>query len=211
MRDEIPPLLRLVVVPVWCVMTFFTLGVALWLLNYGGRETLQTFVQTVNAAASEPAYNLFAALPKRGEVLGQRVDLGDVRVLKLRQFLEFYRSPLVGQELAFVAAADKYQLPWSLLPAIACKESGCGRVIPLGSFNAFGWAVYSGQNSGAAYGSWEEAIEAVAQGLRLNYFDRGFDTVERIEILYTPQSARSHGGWRDTVNYFMQELEGWEL
>lgn len=210
-HPKIPSLLKLAVVPVWGFVTLSTVGLSVWLLNYSGRETVQSFVQTADASVTDPVYNLFAALPKRGEVLGQRVDLGDTRALKLRKFFEFYRSPLVGQEPAFVAAADKYQLPWSLLPAIACKESGCGRVIPVGSFNAFGWAVYSGQNSGAAFGSWEEAVDKVANGLRKNYFDRGYDTVEKIEVLYTPQSANSHGGWRDTVNHFKEELENWPL
>ncbi|NTV31047.1 glucosaminidase domain-containing protein [candidate division WWE3 bacterium] len=112
---------------------------------------------------------------------------------------------------AFVDIADTYNLPWTLLPAIACKESGCGRAIPPGSFNAFGWAVYTGQSSGATFGSWAAAIERVGRGLREDYFNRGLDTVPEIETRYTPPSATTHGGWRTHVTMFMNEIEGWPI
>ncbi|PIZ47651.1 hypothetical protein CO180_03185 [candidate division WWE3 bacterium CG_4_9_14_3_um_filter_41_6] len=156
----------------------------------------------------QEAYHLFTSVPEQGTVLGQRISSADLRVVKLSAFLAHYRSPMPAQ--TFITAADTYNLPWTLLPAIACKESGCGRAIPKDSFNAFGWAVYTGQNSGANFLSWDEGIDRVARGLREEYYNRGFDTVEKIETKYTPPSATTHHKWLEGVRYFMNSLETWE-
>lgn len=205
-----PLLVKVFSLPIWGAMVVLTLGIYFALLNavslaadgYQPAQILSTI---------QPAYNLFAVLPKKGEVLGQKVDYSDLRVAKLNDFLRFYRSPMINEAAVFVEVADKYNLPWTLLPAIACKESGCGRVIPVDSYNAFGWAVYTGQKSGMSFDSWAQAIEVVGQGLRERYFDTGLDTVEAIETRYTPSSANSHNHWQMDVEYFMDELESWQI
>lgn len=155
-------------------------------------------------------YHLFSSVPEEGQVLGQDITGLDARTAILKDFLQGYRSPLAPHAINFIETADKYQLPWTLLPAICGKESGFGKVTPEGSFNPFGWAVYTGSATGTNFSSWEEAIEKVGAALRHNYFDKGLTTLEQIEMYYTPLSASSHHAWRDGVAYFVWELENWE-
>lgn len=206
-RLQVPTVIKLLILPAWLGGTALFIFVIMLVLITG--EKVKLVDASMTQEKMQAPYQLFAALPKKGEVLGQRVDYKDTRVLKLQSFLRFYNSPMVGSAAEFIAAADQYNLPWTLLPAIACKESGCGRIVPRNSYNAFGWAVYTGQTSGAAFGSWGESIERVARGLRQDYFDKGVDTVAEIEARYTPPSANSHHGWMIDVQYFMGELEDW--
>ncbi|PIP56318.1 hypothetical protein COX05_03670 [candidate division WWE3 bacterium CG22_combo_CG10-13_8_21_14_all_39_12] len=195
----------LFILPVWGAMgsiLVVTLGVLL--IQSGAPDFIAQIVDP-----SHESYNLFTSIPQQGSVLGQHIESNDLRVVKVQAFLDSYRSPMPAQ--AFIDAADQYNLPWTLLPAIACKESGCGRAIPRDSFNAFGWAVYTGQNSGANFDSWEHAISTVARGLRKNYFDKGLDTVIKIESRYTPPSARSDHSWQKDIDFFMDKIENWQL
>ncbi len=206
-RRRIPVAFKILALPAWVGSCLLALGLFIGLLSI--RFDSKPVLADSTDGYSVTDYQGFAALPRKGDVLGQRVDYRDTRILKLRDFLLFYNSPMVDNAADFVAAADRFDLPWTLLPAIACKESGCGRVVPYNSFNAFGWAVYTGQKSGAVFNSWSEAIYRVAEGLRNDYFNQGYDTVVEIESKYTPSSANSHHGWQSDVEYFMAELENW--
>ena len=123
---------------------------------------------------------------------------GDLRVEKLRRFLDFYNSPLANYAWNFVNAADKYSLDWKIIPAITGVESTFGKAIPTGSYNAYGWA-----NGAYWFTSWEDSIEIVAKTLRVNYLDKGADTVEKIAPIYAPPSNT----WAAKVRYFMEKIE----
>lgn len=159
------------------------------------------------------AYSLYSAIPPRSNQLTQAIKYSDTRAIKLHGFLNYYGAPIGMIEAIpeFLNAADAFDLPWTLLPAIACKESGCGRIVPVNSYNPFGWAVYTGQQSGANFSSFAHAVQVVAEGLRKDYFDRGLDTLPEIESRYTPISSRTHQGWQRHVDFFMQQLEDWAL
>lgn len=103
-----------------------------------------------------------------------------------------------------VTAADKYDLDYRLLPAIAMKESGLGKVIPKNSYNAWGWAIFTGKNSGAAFSGWEEAVDTVARGIKKNYVDKGLTSPEAIMAKYTPSSD---GSWAADVIFTMNQIE----
>lgn len=188
----------------WFSLSIFTLLSAVFLLL-----SLQASGSNlINLPAN--AYQLFASLPKNGEVLGASIVGKDGRVETLQSFLERYNSPLAPFSSSLVSTADRYQLPWTLLVAIAGKESGFGKVIPYGSYNAWGWGILTGQSRGVDFTSWEEAIERVAKGIKRDYFDKGLTTPESMEYKYTPPSAASHHSWRDGVNFFMNQLENWQ-
>lgn len=205
MSTRLPQTIRkLLFLPFWLLATLLTLGSAAFLLIVLGSAITGS---AGDQAAS--AYRLFSALPKTGQVLGTTIFGKDARVEILTEFFAQYRSPLVPYAANFVEAADKNRLPWTLLPAICGKESGFGKTIPFGSFNCFGWGVYTGQKSGVSFASWEDSIEKVAQAVRRDYFNRGLDTVDEIERIYTPQSPEKGHPWRDGVNYFIWELENW--
>lgn len=197
---------RLVILPIWVIAsgTVFVFS-GLFYLQFTKANLAS------NPSLYDPLrnYSLFNTLPAPGSVLGQSITLFDQRPVILREFLENYHSPLAPYAEDFVRLADRYELPWTLLPAIAGKESGFGKVTPYGSFNAWGWGVWTNQVRGVNFSSWEEGIQKVAQGLKEDYFDKGLDTLEEIETKYTPLSANSHHAWMAGVEYFQWELENW--
>lgn len=122
----------------------------------------------------------------------------DCRVLALEKFLSQYQSPLERYAGVFVENADKYQIDWKLVPAIAGVESTFGKHIPPGSFNAYGW------NNGKYYfSSWEESIEVVTKTLKEKYINRGLTTPLEIAPVYAPPSS----AWGSKVNYFMEKIQ----
>lgn len=126
----------------------------------------------------------------------------DSRVEKLAGYLRSHDSPLADEASHFVAEADRFDLDWKLVAAIAGVESTFGRFIPTGSYNGWGWAVFTGRQSGAAFGGWEEGISTVSQGLRENYLNRGAQTVEQIGRWYAASPA-----WAWKVRFFLREIE----
>jgi len=135
----------------------------------------------------------------------------DERTKKLTRFFEKKGSPLREESTSFIKAADKYDIDWRLLPAIACKESGCGKVIPWNhcenkpSYNPFGWGVY-GTNA-IYFKAWQDGIEEVSKNLKENYYNNGLNTPELIEPIYTPPSMLKGRSWSRGVNYLILEIE----
>ncbi|OGY27198.1 MAG: hypothetical protein A2864_01620 [Candidatus Woykebacteria bacterium RIFCSPHIGHO2_01_FULL_39_12] len=131
------------------------------------------------------------------------VKAADARPVLIDRFLAKHNSPMIGQGETFVEIADQYGLDWKLLPAIAFQESSLGKKIPDGSYNPFGWAIYSGERSGAEFENWKHSIEIVARGLKTNYFSQGLTTPEKIMTKYTPNS---NGSWAVGVRFAMGEI-----
>ncbi len=126
----------------------------------------------------------------------------DGRVNTLKAMLDTYHSPLANEAKNFVFYADKYHLDWKLIAAIAGVESTFGKRTPTKSFNAWGWGVYTGKQSGAEFKSWEHGIAIVSQGLREKYMNEGLTTVEHIGRRYADSRA-----WPNNVRFFITKIE----
>jgi hypothetical protein len=63
----------------------------------------------------------------------------DSRAVALGKFFESRNCPLLPYVDDFIAAADKYQLDYRLLPSISVIESQCGKIYPRKTNNPFGW------------------------------------------------------------------------
>jgi hypothetical protein len=61
----------------------------------------------------------------------------DGRYIRLKTFLEKRKSPVEHLAADFISAADRNQLDWRLLPAIATIESSAGK--RYNNNNIFGW------------------------------------------------------------------------
>jgi len=121
--------------------------------------------------------------------------------LKAQKIEIFFRvnrnnAPLANYADKFVEVANKYELDYRLLPAIATVESGGGKN-NFRSYNAWGWGNKS-------FSSFEEGIEIVGKGLKTGYIDRGSDTVDEIAPIYCPPNYKN---WARSVNQFMLEIE----
>ena len=124
--------------------------------------------------------------------------IGDIRVGKLRKYLERRDAPLSIYAGVFVNAADKYGTDWRLVAAISGVESNFGKRIPIGSYNAWGWA-----NGEYRFSSWEEGIDHVNRVLKEKYVDKGLVTPYQIGPVYAPPSRT----WSGNVSYFINQFE----
>lgn len=126
----------------------------------------------------------------------------DGRAQKLKQYLELQNSPMANDAWYFVWEADRLNLDWRLVAAIAGTESTFGKFIPYRSYNAWGWAVYTGRQSGANFTSWKHGITTVSEGLRYNYIDKGAESLEQIGRRYAASPR-----WTKNVNYFLTKID----
>lgn len=125
----------------------------------------------------------------------------DNRAKALRAYLESNSSPLANSAETFVESADKYNLDWRFVAAIAGLESGFGKHIPYNSYNAWGWGVYG--NNVLRFTSWDEGIETISKGLRERYMDKwGATNVYAIGKYYAASPT-----WAVRVESFMNKIE----
>ena len=132
----------------------------------------------------------------------QKILLADNRVANLKAFFRKYNSPLYPYAQKIVEVSDKYHFDYRLLPAIAMQESNLCLKIPENSYNCWGWGIYG--NKVTRFSSYDEAIEVVAKGIKLEYLDKGLITASQIMKKYTPPSS---GSWAYGVNLFLKDLE----
>ena len=130
----------------------------------------------------------------------------DTRATRLRLFLESYDSPLASEAETFVAEADKNNLDWKLVAAIAGVESTFGKEIPAGSYNGWVWGIFTGASDGVHFKNWADGIAQVSEGLRTNYINRGADNIYDIGWMY----AANGNSWGTHVRYFIDKLESFQ-
>jgi len=145
---------------------------------------------------------VFASLPTDLATTSGYAVASDAREEILEQYLTYYNSPLAPYVKKIIEEADKNELDFRLIVAIAQKESNLCKIIPPGTYNCWGWGIHSKGILG--FSSFEEGIETVSKGLKENYIEKGFKTIEDIMSKYTPLS---NGSWAEGVNQFMQKME----
>lgn len=132
----------------------------------------------------------------------QMTDIKDLeadnRANILQKYLEKYDSPLAEHAKKIVDIADKYQVPWTWVPAISGVESTFCQHIPYESYNCYGW-----NNGDYQFKDYDDGIEVVTKTLKANYINRGADTIEKIAPIYAPPSTT----WAAKVSYFSSKIE----
>jgi len=126
----------------------------------------------------------------------------DFRDVKLQEYLESYKSPLSPYASFIVQESDRLSLDYRLLPAISGVESTFGKRIPQNSYNAYGWAIFTGKTSGVYFQSWEHGITTVLEGIRYKYVERGALTIPQIGKRY---ASSEH--WPISMLYFLNDME----
>ncbi len=125
----------------------------------------------------------------------------DNRAEVLRSFLEKYDSPLALYSSNFIEEADKNNIDWKLVAAIAGNESYFGQMIPPFSYNGWGYGVY-GDNV-RRFSSWEEGIAVVSSAIRTDYIDKwGATNVYEIGSIYAEDPM-----WANKVTNYMSKIE----
>lgn len=162
-----------------------------------------------NAQTPDPTprgAQIYAALPQSMPSLSGKVIGDDARILILQKFLELNTSPLAAHAAFLVQTADKYQLDWKLLPAIAQKESGLCNVIPPESHNCWGWGIHS--KGTLMFDNYEEAIDTVGKGLKEKYIDYGLTTPEKIMTKYAHPDSTT---WAEGVRMYMEQIRNLDI
>lgn len=196
--------LKLISVPLLGIVLPLALVLSFWLLNFNQEQQWRILAQ--NKIAYQPllssSVQLYQALPGGSGMVSSSIVSSDARPVIIRQYLAKYNSPLLPYADNFFQAAQKYNLDYRLLVAIAQQESNLGKKAPQGTYNAWGWGIH--QEGTLGFSSWAEGIETVAKGLREDYLDKGFVTVADIAGRYAPPSKEA---WEFGVNQFMEEME----
>jgi hypothetical protein len=145
---------------------------------------------------------VYASLPSFLPTVSGHATVSDARGEIVRQYLNHYDSPLEPYAVEIVEASDRYGLDFRLTTAIAQQESNLCKKIPAESNNCWGWGIHSRGTLG--FSSFGEGINEVSRGIREEYLDKGFGSVEEIMGKYTPLS---NGSWAEGVPKFMAEME----
>ena len=195
---------NLILIVIFFVVTPLALGVSLFSLfslksNNIAQETL---AKTNLIISPQSGVKVFASLPANLPSVSGSVESADARPEIIKQYLASYSSPLTPYADFIVQEADKYSLDYRLITAIAQQESNLCKIIPPNSYNCWGWGITSVGSLG--FDSYSDGIDTVSQGLRENYLNKGYTTIEEIMSKYTPQS---NGSWASGVNEFMTEME----
>jgi hypothetical protein len=123
----------------------------------------------------------------------------DSRALKLQNYLTQVGSPLVGQEELIIETAEKYELDWTLLAAIAGTESSFGKRMPHNCINPYGWGIY-GDNK-LCFADFAEAIAKVGEGIGTRYNTTSLETIGR-----TYNKANT-AKWLANTRFFMNKIK----
>lgn len=135
----------------------------------------------------------------------------DSRVLKLKNYLKGF--PLEESARDFVEIADKYNMGEHvyLVAAISGVESTFGKFIPTGSYNAWGFGIPTGAQSGIVFTDWKTGIEEVTKSLATTQLYLKGNKLEDLsveEFVYQigPTYAASPV-WAQKVCFFLNKIE----
>jgi len=145
---------------------------------------------------------IFAALPAADMILSAQIEQRDGRVENVRNFLSLYQSALAQYSDIIVQTADKYHIDYKLIPAIAMQESTGCKLIPINSYNCWGFGIYGTHVT--RFSSYPEAIDVISMAISQHYVDKGLDTPATIMPIWAPPS---NGSWATGVSYFMKQMQ----
>lgn len=130
---------------------------------------------------------------------------------KIDTYFAKYNMPLAGQGMKMVLEAEKNGLEWSLIPAIAVRETTGGRHLcknPKAAFNPYGWG-----SCKIGFKSFENATELLAQHLGGNHKKtvRYYGGKETKAILQTYNPPSVVPTYAEEVMSIMDRIESIEI
>ncbi|MFH0749291.1 MAG: hypothetical protein V1917_00010 [Candidatus Gottesmanbacteria bacterium] len=189
------------------VLVWFQITIILLLVNL---TVLSSMRPPQIAAYNEYQTTEVALSPSStGKVLAASIEGADARELLLKSFIQKFQpnSPMMPYTASFIETADTYQIDFRLIPAIAMCESNLGSRIPSkDSFNAWGIAVYTGQQNGKVFNDWPHAIDWVGKYIREKYYNRSITDLVEIGAIWAPPSVEKENSWARCVEGFMDKI-----
>jgi len=186
---------KIAIVAGFFIGTPLVLILAITFLSYMTFQNTQVLGSSTRGVA-------YAALPPADESIQNTIGQKNSEEEILRQFFEKYNSPLEPFSADFIAASNRHDIDFRLLPAIAMQESTLCKKIITGSHNCWGWGIYGGKV--IKFSNYPEAIETITKSLSIKYRNQGLVTVEEIAKLYNPSNTNN---WVENVRYLVDQLE----
>ena len=187
-------------------LSWLSIAVLTLLISLGSYLKLSSFPLTATRPVTEfnsaETTTSQAILPNVLGAFSYSVKSEDAIPEIIKSYLKKYRSPLLPHADFLITTSRKYNLDPRLIVAIAQQESNLCKKAPTDSNNCWGWGVHS--RGTLKFDSYQDAIEAVTQGLSQNYINKGLDTPEEIMAIYTPLSE---GSWATGVQQFLNDME----
>lgn len=128
----------------------------------------------------------------------ERLKQDSVRELKAEKIDKFFsegKMPLEGYGYKFVEVAEKYNLPYNLLPAIATQESTGGKRCM--NNNPFGWGAGK-----IKFESFEESIEVVGEKLATHKYYKDKNITQKL-FTYNQEDKT----YKTKIFSFMKKIE----
>lgn len=199
---------KLAIVFLWIPMASVSLIVLFGvLINYRKTKDIDKLVEIKTLSmAPKKGIEFYASLP---DVLGSftaAISTQDARPEIISQFLKSHESPIEPFADTIVTASDQHNIDYRLIASIAMCESNLGKRIPEDSYNAYGYAIYTGEQSGAVFDDWNHGINVMAEYLSEKYISQGLTTPDQIGPIYAPPSVNTGNSWAKCVNTYMDEL-----
>jgi hypothetical protein len=129
----------------------------------------------------------------------------DPRIPKLEAYLNSYNPVIAPLASRFISEADRVGLDWKLVVAISGVESTFCRQIPVNSANCWGWGIPTGKPDGIHFTSVSNGITIVSEGLKFNYLNKGYITLDEIGHVYAASPL-----WAYKVRNFMQQIDNFQ-
>lgn len=184
---------------VWCGVSL----AFLYNLNFVSQEKLMVFgVEQIHNAGNDEVYVLSPGVVEIKKDIKTTIGGEDGRLILIENYLRKFKSPLLPYSRLILSLSDEYGVDYRLVVAIGQQESNLCKKIPENSYNCWGYGIHS--KGTLRFESYEEALRSYVKYLREKYFDKGYDTVEKIMSKYCPHS---NGSWAYGVNQFMAEIE----
>lgn len=186
-------------------VTLLLVLVNLWVLTTYSESPSITYPLNANAS-TEGNFHL-AAATGTSQVLSATIEAGDSRALLVESFLRRHNSPMAPFAGIIVEEADRFNIDYRLVPAIAMCESNAGKRMPKkDEYNAYGIAVYTGQVHGKAFTSWQHSIAWVSQYIKERYHDMGLKDLKDMGAKWAPPSVNTGHSWSKCVQSFSDEI-----
>ena len=129
----------------------------------------------------------------------------DEKAQKIDEFFADRNLPMAGQGQKLVTAAEKNDLPWPLIAAIADIESTAGKnACPKDSNNVFGWNSCRGEK----FDSMDDAINTVAESISAHrdttakYYEG-----KNLKAILETYNGRANKDYVDNIMFVMNQIE----
>ena len=152
--------------------------------------------QSEKLEAYEQASNFVGQKNQSNAVVAQIKAKNDDRAERLARFLESRNSPMSADATSLIEIADRYDIDWKFLPAIAGVESTFATATPGSSYNPYGW-----NNGNFRFKNWVVASDYVAKEIRSRWGTNGEITPWQVGPGYAASPT-----WASRVNFYMKTI-----